>query len=200
MLHYAMRAIASVSGLLEVVIALPAEMLREGRSLVSGAGIEIPVKLTAGGVERQDSVRIALELVSVESDVVAVHDAARPFAHPKLFEETIRVAHQAGAAIAAIPVSDTLKRTEGGSIVATAARAGLYCAQTPQAFRREILTRAHREAHYSGIVATDDAELVERMGLRVAIVDGSSLNFKITTRDDLAMAEAAIAAGMLRAG
>ena len=165
MLHYAMRAIASVSGLLEVVIALPAEMLREGRSLVSGAGIEIPVKLTAGGVERQDSVRIALELVSVESDVVAVHDAARPFAHPKLFEETIRVAHQAGAAIAAIPVSDTLKRTEGGSIV-----------------------------------ATDDAELVERMGLRVAIVDGSSLNFKITTRDDLAMAEAAIAAGMLRAG
>jgi 2-C-methyl-D-erythritol 4-phosphate cytidylyltransferase len=198
MLHYATTALASVSNLIEVVIALPAEMLREGRSVVSGAGIEIPVKLTAGGIERQDSVRIALELVSAESDVVAVHDAARPFATPELFEETIRTACEAGAAISAIPVSDTLKRTEGKMIVGTAPRAGLYCAQTPQAFRREILVRAHRDAFDSGIAATDDAELVERMGFRVAIVESSSLNFKITTPEDLAMAEAAIAAGMVQ--
>jgi len=190
MLYYAIRALAAVKDLTEAVITLPPEMLSEGRAVVRGTGVDIPIKLTPGGSERQDSVRIALELVSAESEVVAVHDAARPFASPRLFEETIRAAYRAGGAIAAIPVSDTLKKVDSNAIVATAPRAGLYCAQTPQAFRRELLTRAHRDAIRDGIVVTDDAELVERIGARVEIVDGTPLNFKITTRDDLAIATA----------
>jgi len=196
MLYYAVRAVGAVKDITEAVITLPAEMLGEGRSVVRGTGVDIPVKLTAGGAERQDSVRIALALVSAESDVVVVHDAARPFASPRLFGESIRAAYLAGGAIAAIPVSDTLKQVDGDAIVATAPRIGLYCAQTPQAFRRELLARAHDEATRDRIAATDDAELVERLGARVAIVEGSSLNFKITTRDDLAIAQAVIAAGL----
>ncbi|MGD0075381.1 MAG: 2-C-methyl-D-erythritol 4-phosphate cytidylyltransferase [Candidatus Binataceae bacterium] len=195
-LYYSLRAIGAVSEIVEAVIAIPAEMLDEGRPLIRGTGVDIPVKLTAGGAERQDSVRIALGLVSAESDVVVVHDAARPFASPNLFQESIRAAYRAGGAIAAIPVSDTLKRVDGNAIAATASRAGLYCAQTPQAFRREILARAHDEAIRDRVAATDDAELVERIGARVEIVAGSSLNFKITTRDDLALAQALIAAGV----
>ena len=132
MLYYAIRAVGAVEDITEAVITLPAEMLSEGRSVVVSSGVDIPVKLTAGGAERQDSVRIALGLVSAESDVVVVHDAARPFAQPQLFEESIRAACQAGGAIAAIPVSDTLKQVDRDAIVATAPRSGLYCAQTPR--------------------------------------------------------------------
>jgi len=195
MLYHAIRAVAAARDVTEAVIALPAEMLSEGRSVVRSTGADIPIKLTPGGSERQDSVRIALELVSAESDVVVVHDAARPFAALRLLEECIRAAHRVGGAIAAIPVSDTLKRADGGVIIATAPRLGLYCAQTPQAFRRALLVEAHLKALEQNISATDDADLVERLGAPIAIVEGSSLNFKITTRDDLALAQAVLAAG-----
>ncbi len=193
MLYYPLRALASVKDVSEAVIALPAETQAAARSLIESAGLGIPVKLTPGGAERQDSVRIALELVSAESDVVIVHDAARPFATPSVFAACIRSAYAAGAAIAAIPVTDTLKQVDRNAIVATAPRAGLYQAQTPQAFRRELLVRAHREAIRNSIAATDDAELVERLDERIEIVQGSPLNFKITTSDDLALAQALIA-------
>ncbi len=193
MLYCAIRTLASVKDVSEVVIALPDGTQSTARSLIESARLDIPVKLTPGGAERQDSVRIALELVSAESDVVIVHDAARPFATPGVFAACIRAAYAAGAAIAAIPVTDTLKQVDENAIVATARRAGLYRAQTPQAFRRELLVRAHREAVRDGIAATDDAELVERIGERIEIVAGSALNFKITTSDDLALAQALIA-------
>ena len=156
----------------------------------------MPVKITPGGSERQDSVRIALELTSSESALVIVHDAARPLATPAIFEACIAAAARAGGAIAAIPVSDTLKRVvdSDSAIVATVARAGLWQAQTPQAFRREALVAAHRRAVSEGIVATDDADLVERTGVRVEVVETSTANLKITTPSDLAIVEAIIAA------
>ena len=105
-------------------------------------------------------------------------------------------ASRAGGAIAAIPVADTLKRVEDGAIAATVARAGLWQAQTPQAFRRAVLVAAHRRAVSEGIIATDDADLVERTGVRVEVVEGSTANIKITTLSDLAIVEAIIAARM----
>ncbi len=162
----------------------------EARSEVLRAEIAIPVKITAGGAERQDSVRIALGLASAESELVIIHDAARPFAGPALFEACLGAAARSGAAIAAIPVADTLKRASEGLISATVPRAGLYQAQTPQAFRRGLLIAAHESARRKGITATDDADLVERMGEKIEIVEGSALNLKITTRSDLQMAEA----------
>jgi 2-C-methyl-D-erythritol 4-phosphate cytidylyltransferase len=189
LLAYSLRAIGRVAGIDEAIIAAPIGMELATRALVAAA-MEIPVKITAGGAERQDSVRLALALTSAEAEVVVVHDAARPFATPALFAAAIVAAAHSGAAIAAMPVADTLKRVDSRTILATVARAGLWQAQTPQAFRREILMRAHERATRERDPATDDAELVERIGSRVAVVDGSALNLKITTPDDLRIAEA----------
>jgi len=107
-----------------------------------------------------------------------------------MFEAVLTAAATDGAAIAAMPLADTLKRATSDVIDATLPRAGLFQAQTPQAFRREFLKRAHREALDQRIAATDDADLVERLGARVRIVAGSALNLKITTPADLQIAEA----------
>ncbi|MGH7815587.1 MAG: 2-C-methyl-D-erythritol 4-phosphate cytidylyltransferase [Candidatus Binataceae bacterium] len=190
LLAYSLEAIAQVPSIEEAVIAVPPGFESAARAEVSAAGLEIPVKIVPGGAERQDSVRIALALISAEAEIVVVHDAARPFATPELFEACIAAAARSGGAIAAIPASDTLKRAEDGTIVATVARANLWQAQTPQAFRRDLLVAAHRDAAAAKFAATDDADLVERAGGRVAIVEGSALNLKITTPADRSIAEA----------
>jgi len=194
MLSYSLVTIRQVSSIDEVVITVPAGFEKAARAEVTATGLGVPVKITPGGIERQDSVRIALELTSAESELVIVHDAARPLATPAIFEACLVAAARIGGAIAAIPVADTLKRVGDGSISATVARAGLWQAQTPQAFRRDLLTAAHQRAVIEKIAATDDADLVERIGARVEVVEASTENIKITTRSDLAIVEAIIAA------
>jgi 2-C-methyl-D-erythritol 4-phosphate cytidylyltransferase len=154
------------------------------------SGIEIPVKITPGGGERQDSVRIALALTSAEAELIVVHDAARPFATVAMFEASLAAAARAGGGVVAIPVADSLKDVSGRTIVGTVRRTGLWQAQTPQAFQREALIAAHQRALREGVIATDDADLVERIGCSVEVVEGSTLNLKVTTPDDLRMAEA----------
>jgi 2-C-methyl-D-erythritol 4-phosphate cytidylyltransferase len=219
MLSYSLRTIAAVSIIEEAVVSIPPGRESQARADVRAAGLEIPVKLTPGGAERQDSVRIALALSSGEAELVVVHDAARPFATPAMFEVALATAARVGGAIAAIPLADTLKRVgdhrsvgdpvsvsgtssfndprsvgEHRAIVATIARTALWQAQTPQAFRRDLLIRAHERAVIDRVIATDDADLVEQLGATVAVVDGSAFNFKITTAEDLRLAELAAAA------
>jgi 2-C-methyl-D-erythritol 4-phosphate cytidylyltransferase len=194
MLSYSLRVVANISSIKELVIAVPAGFETAARAEVTAADVRIPVKITAGGTERQDSVRIALGLTSSESDLVVVHDAARPMANAKIFEACLDAAERAGGAIAAIPVADTLKRVVDSAIAETIARAGLWQAQTPQAFRRDILVAAHSRALNERIIATDDADLVERTGTRVEVVEASTANIKITTPSDLAIVEAIVAA------
>ena len=198
MLSYSLAAVGQVNSIGEVVIAVPEGFESAARAEAAAAGLGAAVKITPGGIERQDSVRIALGLTSAESELVIVHDAARPLATPAIFEACIAAAARAGGAIAAIPVADTLKRVADSdrTIAATVARTGLWQAQTPQAFRRAVLVAAHRRAVSEGIVATDDADLVERTGARVEVVEGSTANIKVTTPSDLAIAEAIIAARM----
>lgn len=197
MLSYSLVTVRQIDSISEVVIAIPNGFENAARAEVAAARLVVPVKITPGGIERQDSVRIALELTSAESELVIVHDAARPLATPAIFEACLSAAARAGGAIAAVPVSDTLKRIVDGAISATVARAGLWQAQTPQAFRRDLLVAAHRRAVREGIVATDDADLVERTGARVEVVEASTNNIKITTPSDLAIVEAIIAARMV---
>ena len=192
MLHYSLATLATLTSIAEVVIAIPVGMERKTRDEVARAGLEVPVKITPGGLERQDSVRIALALTSTESEVIVIHDAARPFADAALFRRCLEAAAARGAAIAAIPVSDTLKRVADGAdgvIHATVKRAGLYQAQTPQAFQRRLLVAAHERANRERIVATDDADLVEQIGGTVEIIEASAVNLKITTKTDLTIAE-----------
>jgi 2-C-methyl-D-erythritol 4-phosphate cytidylyltransferase len=195
MLYYSLRAIAAVPEIVEAVITLPPGMESAARRLVHEAGLGIPVKLTPGGPERHDSVRIGLGLTSVEAEIVVVHDAARPLAGPTLFSACIAAAARSGGAIAVMPLADTLKVVEGAMITATRPRTGLYRAQTPQAFRRGLLIAAHERAIAArgrAPIATDDAELVERIGGQVEVVEGAESNLKITTLADLELATALI--------
>jgi 2-C-methyl-D-erythritol 4-phosphate cytidylyltransferase len=144
-------------------------------------------RVVAGGATRSGSVRLGLEaLTALDGDIIAVHDAARPFVTAEETEAVLRAAAEVGAAIAATPVVDTIKRVTGGRIVGTVDRSDLYGAATPQAFRGEVLRRALA----SGKEATDEAALCEELGIPVAVVPISRLGFKITTPEDLELAEA----------
>src|SRR5690242_9847885 len=146
LLLHVLRTMAAIDVLDEMVLAVPADALRRARAEVEAAELQIPVKITAGGAERHDSVRLALKLTSSEAEFVVIHDAARPFATPAMFSACLAAAEQSGAAVIAVPVADTLKQVDNGTILSTVPRGGLWQAQTPQAFRRELLIKAHERA------------------------------------------------------
>ena len=154
-------------------------------------GIEIVV----GGAERFHSVGNALAALRDEVELVAIHDAARPCVTPALIDAVFAKAAETGAALLAVPVSDTVKRADTRNVVVeTVPRLGLWLAQTPQVFRRDWLADAHARRPELGDDITDDAQLVERAGHAVSLVTGSASNLKITTREDLALAEAILKA------
>ncbi|MCC7421332.1 MAG: 2-C-methyl-D-erythritol 4-phosphate cytidylyltransferase [Planctomycetaceae bacterium] len=149
------------------------------------------VDIVPGGTERADTVQNALARVRPEADFVAVHDAARPLIVAEWITAIFKAAEASGAAIPAAPVAATLKRVRGDrSIEETVSRAGLWQAQTPQVFRRTLLMEAF--AKRGSFQPTDEAQLVERIGHDVTVVEGSPMNFKITTQDDFRMAEALV--------
>ncbi|HVX60807.1 MAG TPA: 2-C-methyl-D-erythritol 4-phosphate cytidylyltransferase [Pirellulales bacterium] len=151
------------------------------------------IDVVEGGKERADSIERALARVKPELEYVAVHDAARPCLADQWIDKVFDAARKTGAAILAVPVSSTLKRVGAKETIAeTVSREGLWEAQTPQVFRRQLLLDAY--AQRGGFVATDDAQLVERLGHPVTVVQGSSLNLKITTQEDLRLAEQALKA------
>ena len=142
-----------------------------------------------GGAERQDSVRAGLAALGADFEWVAVHDAARPFVRPQAVARVIEAARACGAAILAAPVADTIKRVQAGRVIETPPRAECWAAQTPQVFRVELLREALAKATALGRVATDDAQLVEWLGVPVAVVEGDPDNAKLTRPEDLAAAE-----------
>ena len=174
------------------VIVVVAEEDKEEFQRKFGANMAIMgVQICVGGVERADSIESALQLVDEGVDFVAVHDAARPCLIDAWIDAVFAAAVEGGAAILATPVTATLKRQAAGAGAATIGetvdRGGLWEAQTPQVFRRELLAQAY--AQRAGAPATDDAALVEALGRPVALVEGSPLNIKITTKNDLKLAE-----------
>lgn len=154
-----------------------------------GANIAIlGLDVVEGGAERVDSVAAALERLADGIDMVAVHDAARPCIVDKWIDQVFAAAERDGAAILAMPVAETLKRTDDGKRIAeTVDRGSIWAAQTPQVFRRDLLVEAYAKRGKAAV--TDDAQLVERLGRPVTLVPCSPLNLKITTRDDLKLAE-----------
>jgi 2-C-methyl-D-erythritol 4-phosphate cytidylyltransferase len=151
------------------------------------------VQIADGGTERFDSVANALALVKPEADFVAVHDAVRPCLTEEMINAVFGQAEKTGAALLAVPVSDTVKRVDAQQRVqATLPRQGLWLAQTPQVFRREWLVAAYADRAKLGKDVTDDAQLVEAAGHPVQVVEGSLSNLKITTKGDLHLAEAVL--------
>jgi 2-C-methyl-D-erythritol 4-phosphate cytidylyltransferase/2-C-methyl-D-erythritol 2,4-cyclodiphosphate synthase len=191
LLDLSLSALAASTEVDELVVAVPSEFVAGTRAELAGRFTK-PLQVVAGGPRRQDSVAHALAAASGEAGLVVVHDAARPFVTGEVIARTVAAARAHGAAIAAIPVRDTVKQTglphaDGSrAIRATVPRDEVFLAQTPQAFRRDVLARALRDGH--SIDATDEAMLVERLGLPVHVVAGDVRNVKITTPEDLAAA------------
>jgi len=154
------------------------------------------IKLVTGGKERQDSVYNGLIAVGENNGIVIIHDGVRPFVNKEMLELCLRGAIKHGACIIGVPVQDTLKRiSSSGDIEKTIERSNIWIAQTPQAFQYEIIRKAHENAMLKGHAGTDDAFLVEQMGTPVKIIKGNKNNIKITTREDLKIAEAILQAG-----
>lgn len=201
MLERSVAAFAGHARVAEVIVVLPAALAADPPAwLADMTGASL--RLVAGGARRQDSVANAFDQLSADTDVVLVHDAARPFVTAGAIGSAIDAAAEHGAAIVASGVSDTVKRTrrvDGRLVVAeTIPRDEVFLAQTPQAFRREILRQAVALGR-SGVEATDEAALVERAGHAVHVIEGDAGNVKITTGADLAAARQGTAA-TLRAG
>lgn len=195
-LVHSLRVLEAVPAITHIILAVP-ETEREYclHEIVTRYQLSKVTKIVAGGERRQDSVRHGLMAVQEGVEVILVHDAVRPLITSDVVERVIARAKETGAAIAAIPMRDTVKRVgQEGMIDATVDRTPLWLAQTPQAFRTGLLRDAHRKAHLERFDATDDAQLLEWMGFPVAVVEGSEENIKITRPQDLAVGEAILAA------
>ncbi|MGI6037370.1 MAG: 2-C-methyl-D-erythritol 4-phosphate cytidylyltransferase [Limnochordia bacterium] len=184
----------------EIIVILREEELDYfQRDMATPYGLD-DVRAVAGGKERQDSVACGLAALEVPPDLVLIHDGARPLVDREIIDRIIEVGLTKGAAVAGVPVKDTIKVVEEGLITATPRRDRLWAAQTPQAFRYDLLCQAYQEAKRQGILATDDASLVEALGHPVHMVMGSYRNLKLTTPDDVRIAEGLLGAGFLATG
>lgn len=193
---WSLEVLARSAKVTQVVIACEADERSNFETLARSIMPNKVHAIVEGGARRQDSVFAALRAIQDPVDVVVVHDGARPFVARNVLERVIDKAKEVGGAIAAVPVKDTIKQANDvGTILGTIPRERLWAAQTPQAFGYELLFEAHESAEEEGFLATDDAELVERLGsVAIAIVESSYENLKITTPEDLVVAEH-IAAG-----
>lgn len=161
--------------------------------LIAEHGLTKVRRILPGGERRQDSVQVAIEYLEREGrpdDIVLVHDGVRPLVTPELIERVAREAYKSGGAVAALPVTDSLKEVSADGIIEkSVAREKIWSMQTPQAFRLSLLIEAYRKAAGDGFYGTDEAMLVERIGVPIRCIQGSSENIKITTPSDLKIAE-----------
>ena len=188
LLHHTLTVFASCKLIDYVVLVMPrADVDEMGKDWLNK--YEIVRKVVVGGEQRQDSVYNGFSSLEEGTDIVVVHDGVRPFTTPQMITATVEGAQQHGAAITAIPVSDTLKQALGGFVKQTVSRDGLWRIQTPQAFRYTLLQQAFKKAKKDSYYGTDEGSLVEYLGERVKIVPGSELNIKITRKEDLVLGE-----------
>jgi 2-C-methyl-D-erythritol 4-phosphate cytidylyltransferase len=183
----------------EILIACPPNDVDTISQLLRNEGCkESSVRLVAGGDTRQESVAICLREISAECDIIAVHDAARPLLTSQLLMNVLNRANETGAAIAAVPCTDTVKLCDEDGIVSeTLDRSRLWLVQTPQCFHRDLLVSAHKRAQRDDYTATDDAALVERIDAKVHVVMGTYENIKITTPEDIKIGEEILKRRML---
>ncbi|MBM3759989.1 MAG: 2-C-methyl-D-erythritol 4-phosphate cytidylyltransferase [Acidobacteria bacterium] len=188
-LVHTLRRFSGIESIGEIIIACRAEDMDDVRDMLSGVSISKPVRLVEGGDSRQESVEHALATVADDVDLVAVHDAVRPFADEAMIAKVIAEAAEFGAAIVGIVPVDTVKQVHLTKIQTTISRDRLVLAQTPQVFRTSLLKQAFEKAHADGFIGTDESSLVERLdAVEVHVVPGGDRNIKITRPTDLDLA------------
>jgi len=191
MLAHTLKAFDPSLDVERIVLVVPGEEIEYCRQqIIAGARIATDILLVPGGARRQDSVCNGLQALDDDQGIVLIHDGVRPLVSPQLIAACIQGVRRWEACIPALEVIDTLKQTDSAGVIRrTVPREGLRTAQTPQGFRLALIREAHRRALQEGWQATDDASLVERMGVPVHIIAGDRANIKITTPDDLRWAE-----------
>ncbi|NLW51554.1 MAG: 2-C-methyl-D-erythritol 4-phosphate cytidylyltransferase [Candidatus Brocadiaceae bacterium] len=188
---HVVEALARAPGCVRIVLALRPDDAADESVRAELQALGQHVRIVPGGATRQDSVAAGLRGVDVDVPVVLTHDAARPLVDPDVVRRVAQGALSSGAAVAAVPAAETVKEVgEGGIVLGTPARDGLWLAHTPQGLRRHLFERAHEAARRDGFAGTDDVQLAERLGARVIVVEDRYDNIKITTPEDLAIAEA----------
>lgn len=177
-----------------IVLVLPKEdIAMVSRDILPVLPMDKKVRLVAGGRQRQESVFNGLKQLDADCRIVVIHDGVRPFVTSEQITASIFEAGRTGACIVGIPAFDTLKKvTRSGNIEGTLDRQTIWLAQTPQTFKYDLIKEAHHRARKENVIETDDAALVERMGVRVKIIPGSRRNIKITTPEDLELSKAMI--------
>lgn len=178
----------------EIVVVTRQDLLVEVSRLCKEYKLDKVTKVIAGGAERMLSVRAGLQEVRPDADMVAIHDGARPLVTQEILEEVVKRAAVTGAAVPAIPITDTVKRAEGGVTVETVDRSALWAVQTPQVFEFGLIRTAVEKAVTDEENLTDDCAAVERLGMKVSLTTGSRENIKITTPFDLLLGEAILEA------
>ncbi|ASS76949.1 2-C-methyl-D-erythritol 4-phosphate cytidylyltransferase [Tumebacillus algifaecis] len=185
-----LQALSACPSIDRMILVVSADDREYVQTLIADHGVEKVGAIVEGGQERQDSVRHGLDALLATTELVAVHDAARPLVTTDEVEAVLEAARVRGAATLGVAVKDTIKRVEQQLVSETLPRNQLFAVHTPQAFHRSILEAAHARSVLAGGLGTDDASLVEWAGYPVLLIEGNYTNIKITTPDDLIIAEA----------
>jgi 2-C-methyl-D-erythritol 4-phosphate cytidylyltransferase len=179
-----------------VPVVPPGEGVKEAEEMIRRAGLKKIFRVLPGGEERQESVYRGLTAIRGRAEWVIIHDGARPFVPPELIERTLSEARRSNAVAVALPAHETLKEiSPGKEVLRTVDRRHVWMVQTPQCFEFNLILSAHEQARKDGFLGTDDASLVERLGIPVRVIEGSRFNFKITTPEDLVLGEALLKYG-----
>jgi 2-C-methyl-D-erythritol 4-phosphate cytidylyltransferase len=190
LLVHTLRRFEQCEAINQIILVLQPSLTSEVLALISRHNLKKVSRVVAGGAERQDSVYRGLLVIKPEdAGIIVVHDAVRPFVRPDEIRAVVERAESKGAALMAMAATDTIKQVKSARVQRTLDRRRIYYAQTPQAFRYEIIREAYERAYADGFMATDDSQLVERLGHKVSVVEGSPINIKITRPFDLKLAE-----------
>ncbi len=190
---HTLRKFAAADSVDEIYLGLRSEDVERAQREIEREHFSRPPRLVAGGVTRQETVALSLAEAPESTEIVVVHDAVRPFVSLEMIQQVIEAARKSGAAILGIPSVDTVKQIERQIVLGTIPRERIVLAQTPQAFRYEILREAVERAKADGFSGTDESSLVERLGHEVTVLMGSERNIKITNPSDLPLARLYIA-------
>ena len=187
---YTLRAVQAAPSVGEIILVTREDLIVPMSQLCQDYAISKVTKVVGGGASRTQSVRLGTLEVSGDAQVIAIHDGARPFVSAEVIERAVAQAMETGAAAPAVPVKDTIKVAHDGVVESTPDRACLFAVQTPQVFESSLIKAALQKALDDGLELTDDCAAVERLGMKVALTRGDERNIKLTTPEDLAVAQA----------
>ena len=187
---YTLRAVQAAPSVGEIILVTREDLIVPMSQLCQDYAISKVTKVVRGGPSRTQSVRLGTLEVSGDAQVIAIHDGARPFVSAEVIERAVAQAMETGAAAPAVPVKDTIKVAHDGVVESTPDRACLFAVQTPQVFESSLIKAALQKALDDGLELTDDCAAVERLGMKVALTRGDERNIKLTTPEDLAVAQA----------